>query len=119
LTGRPCAHFTPWALFEFVLVTPPVHADAPDISAQRLLSSWGDGDAGMRGFAEVIASAFASGLSWRGWLAGKEVYCPPTGLKGQQIMIAFQQFLGDHPNMPVKPYGDAMTMTLVGADRAP
>jgi hypothetical protein len=25
--------------------------------------------------------------TWRGSLAGKEVYCPPPGLKGQQIMI--------------------------------
>ena len=36
----------------------------------------------MRMIAEVIASAFSSGLSWRGSLGGKEVYCPPPGLTG-------------------------------------
>ena len=66
----------------------------------------------MRMLAEVIASAFASGLSWRGALAGKEVYCPPPGLKGQQIMGAFEKFLGDNPDMAEKQYGDAMAATL-------
>ncbi len=40
--------------------------------------------------AEVIASAFASGLSWSTSLGGKEVYCPSPGLKGQQVMSAFE-----------------------------
>ena len=62
--------------------------------------------------AEVIASAFASGLSWRSSLSGKEVYCPPRGLKGQQIMSAFEEFLGDNPDMAEKPYGDAMAAAL-------
>ena len=41
-------------------------ADGPDISAQRLLSSWQDEDPSMKMVAEVIASAFASGFSWGG-----------------------------------------------------
>ena len=62
--------------------------------------------------AEVIASAFSSGLSWRGSLAGKEVYCPPPGLKGHEIMVAFERFLEDNPDMAERPYGDAMAATL-------
>ena len=80
------------ALFAAALLTSAVYADTPDISARRLLSSWTDGDPSMRMLAEVIASAFASGLSWRGSLAGKEVYCPPPALKGQRIMSALEQF---------------------------
>ena len=51
----------------------------------------------MRMIAEVIASAFSSGLSWRGSLGGKEVYCPPPGLRGGQVMNAFDGFLENHP----------------------
>ena len=47
----------------------PALADPPDISARRLLSGWRDQDASTRMLAEVIASAFAGGLSWRGSLA--------------------------------------------------
>ena len=82
------------ALFAAALLTSPVYADTPDISARRLLSSWTDGDPSMRMLAEVIASAFASGLSWRGSLAGKEVYCPPPALKGQRIMSALEPKFG-------------------------
>jgi hypothetical protein len=49
-------------------------AQSPDISARRLPSSWKGDDPSRRLVAEVIASAFSSGLSWRGSLAGKEVY---------------------------------------------
>jgi hypothetical protein len=62
-------------LFVATLVVSAAQADGPDISAQRLLSSWKGEDPGMRMIAEVIASAFASGLSWKGSLGGKEVYC--------------------------------------------
>jgi hypothetical protein len=60
----------------------------------------------------MIAAAFASGLSWRGSLAGKEVYCPPPDLKGPQVMSALERFLEDNPNMAEKPYGDAMAASL-------
>jgi hypothetical protein len=45
-----------------MLLASPVSADSPDISARRLLASWKDQDPTMRMVAEVIASAFASGL---------------------------------------------------------
>ena len=100
------------ALFAVALLTSPVYADMPDISARRLLSSWTDGDPSIRMLAEVVASAFASGLSWRGSLAGKEVDRPPPALKGQRIMSALEQFLGNNPDMADKPYGDAMAATF-------
>ena len=92
--------------------TASAQTSPPDISARRLLSSWKDEDVTMRMVAEVIAAAFSGGLSWRGSLAGKEVYCPPSGLKGHEIMIAFGQFLADNPDMAERPYGDAMAATL-------
>ena len=92
--------------------TASAQTSPPDISARRLLSSWKDEDVTMRMVAEVIAAAFSGGLSWRGSLAGKEVYCPRSGLKGREIMIAFGQFLADNPDMAERPYGDAMAATL-------
>ena len=37
---------------------------------------------------------------------------PAPGLKGHEIMIAFEQFLNDNPGISDKPYGDAMASTL-------
>ena len=99
-------------VFVAMLLALPVRADSPDISARRLLSNWKSQDPMMSGVAEVIAAAFSGGLSWRGSLAGKEIYCPPPGLKGHQIMISFEEFLNDNPDMADKPYGDAMASTL-------
>jgi hypothetical protein len=76
-------------------------ADGPDISAQRLLDSWKGEDPGMRMVAEVIARAFASGLSWKGTLGGKEVYCPPQGLKGGQVITTLDQFLVSNPGRKI------------------
>ncbi len=87
-------------------------ADSPDISARRLLAGWKDQDPSMRVVAQVIASAFASGLSWSTSLGGKEVYCPPPGLKGGQVMSTFEKFLEDNPDMVEKPYGHAMAASL-------
>ena len=95
-----------------MLLTGAASAQSPDISARRLLSSWKGEDPSMRLVAEVIASAFASGLSWRGSLAGKEVYCPPPDLKGHEIMVAFERFIEKNPDMAERPYGDAMAATL-------
>ena len=47
-----------------MLLTSAVWAQSPDISARRLLSGWKAEDPSMRMLAEVIATAFASGLSW-------------------------------------------------------
>jgi Ssp1 endopeptidase immunity protein Rap1a len=62
--------------------------------------------------AEVIASAFASGFSWGGDVAGKRVYCAPADLKGGEIMNALEGFLKDHPRMAEQPYGAGMAATL-------
>ena len=66
----------------------------------------------MRMLAEVIASAFASGLSWSSAHGGKEVYCPPPNLKGPEFMIDVEKFLQDHPDMAEKTYGDAVAASL-------
>jgi Rap1a immunity proteins len=95
-----------------MLLTGAASAQSPDISAQRLLSSWKGEDPMMSKLAEVIAAAFSSGLSWQGALGGKQVYCPPPGLKGGEAMSAFERFLADHPEMAERPYGDTMAAML-------
>jgi hypothetical protein len=100
------------AAFTAALMTSAAQADGPNTSAQGLLSAWEGDDPNMRMVAEVIASAFASGLSWRGTLAGKEVYCPPQGLEGAQVMAALDQFLASNPNFAEKTYGNAMAISL-------
>ena len=62
--------------------------------------------------AEVIASAFASGFSWGGDASGRRAYRAPPDLKGAEIIVAFEAFLGDHPQMAGQPYGAAMAATL-------
>jgi Rap1a immunity proteins len=99
-------------VFVATLTVSAAQADGPDISAQRLLSRWKGEDPNMRMVAEVIASAFASGLSWNRSPGGKEVYCPPPGLKGGQVMVALDQFLARNPDLAEKPYGDAMAVSL-------
>jgi hypothetical protein len=99
-------------VFLATILSAPGRADPPDISAQRLLTSWQKGDPGMRMLAEVIASAFASGFSWGADAGGKRVYCAPPDLKGGEIMSAFEEFLRDHPRMAEQPYGTAMAATL-------
>src|SRR5271163_100232 len=101
--------------FLAILFWSGAEAAGPDISAQRLLSSWQEGEPGMRMVAEMIASAFASGFSWGGDLAGKQVYCAQLDVKGHEIMSAFEVFLRDHPRMASEPYGAAMAATLSGA----
>jgi hypothetical protein len=58
------------------LIASAARADGPDISAQRLLSSWHDEDPGMRMVAEVIASAFASGFHGAEMLPESEPIAP-------------------------------------------
>jgi hypothetical protein len=99
-------------LFLAALIAPAARADGPDILAQRLLESWKGDDPGVKMIAEVIASAFASGLSWGGNTPGKHAYCAPPDLKGRQIMIAFEALLRDNPKMATEPYGAAMAGTL-------
>jgi hypothetical protein len=94
------------------LIASPAQADGPNASAQGLLSAWKGEDPSMRMVAEVIASAFASGLSWKGTLTGKEVYCPPHGFKGGQVMATLDHFLVSNPDMAEKSYGEAMAASL-------
>jgi hypothetical protein len=94
-------------VFVAMLMASAAYADGPDISAQRLLSAWKGEDPNMRMVAEVIASAFASGLSWKGTLGGKDLYCPPPGLKGGQVMTTLDRFLASNPDLVEKSYGDA------------
>jgi hypothetical protein len=98
--------------FLAMLVASVAEAAGPDISAQRLLSSWQEGDPSMRMVAEMIASAFASGFSWGGNVAGKQVYCAQFDVRRHEIMSAFEGFLRDHPQMASEPYGAAMAATL-------
>ena len=91
--------------FLAMLIASLAEAAGPDISAQRLLASWHEGDPSMRMVAEMIASAFASGFSWGGDAAGKQVYCAQFDVKGHEIMSAFEGFLRDHPQMEASPTG--------------
>ena len=99
-------------LLAAILLAPPAMADSPDISARRLLAEWNGQDSMTRMLAEVIASAFSSGVSWAATIGGKQIYCPPPGLKGGEVMSAFERFLADNPETAEKPYGDAMAATL-------
>ena len=55
----------------------------------------------MKMLAEVIASAFASGMSWAGTIEGHPVYCPPPAapLTGDQIMSVLERFVADNPDV--------------------
>jgi hypothetical protein len=70
-----------------VLWSTAARAGPADTTARALLADWKDADRGMAAV-QVIASAFASGMSWAGTIEGRPVYCPPpTGaLTGNQIM---------------------------------
>ena len=53
----------------------------------------------MAAVAEVIASTFASGMSWAGTIEGHPLYCPPPigEFTGNQVMNIFENFIVDHP----------------------
>ena len=97
-----------------MLLTSSVGAQSPDISARRLLSSWKAEDPSMRMLAEVIASAFASGMSWAGTIEGHPFYCPaPIGaFTGNQAMNILETFIADHPETADKTYGLALSASL-------
>jgi hypothetical protein len=67
--------------------------------------------------AEVIASTFASGMSWAGTIDGRRVYCPPTGapLTGGQVMSALERFVAGNPEAAEKTYGLALSASLARA----
>jgi hypothetical protein len=95
-----------------MMLSVPAQVDPPDISAQRLLSSWQVGEPGTKMLPEVIASAFASGFSWGGDAASKRIYCAEPNIKRREITNAFAGFLSDHPQMAGESYGAAMAATL-------
>ena len=68
-------------LLAAVLCATPALAQSPDISARRLLDGWKAADQSTHLLAEVIAGAFAGGLSWSAAHGDKPVYCPPPDLK--------------------------------------
>jgi hypothetical protein len=84
------------------------------MSAQRLLASWQEGDPGMKMLAEVIASAFASGMSWAGTIEGHPVYCPPSTapLVGKQLMGILEHFVAENPDAADKTYDFALSASL-------
>jgi hypothetical protein len=91
---------------------PVVWAGPQNATARALLADWKDQNPGMTAVAQVIASAFASGLAAAGRLGGREVFCPPSDLAGKQIMSAFERFVDDNPDLADQPYGIAMAASL-------
>jgi len=68
----------------------------------------------MAAVAEVIASAFASGMSWAGTIEGHPLYCPPPNgaFTGSQAMSILENFIADHPEMADETYGLALSAGL-------
>jgi len=97
-----------------VLWSPGVRAGPGDTTARALLVAWKDADPGMAKVAEVIASAFASGMSWAGTIEGHPVYCPPptASLTGNHLMTLLDTFVADHPDAADKTYGFALSASL-------
>jgi hypothetical protein len=87
-------------------------AGPENATARALVAEWKNGDPGMTLVAEVIASAFASGLAAAGRLGGREIICPPSDLGGKQIMTALERFVDKNPNLADQPYGVAMAASL-------
>ena len=96
------------------LWTSGARAGPADTTARALVADWRDADPGMAAVAEVIASAFASGMSWAGTIEGHAVYCaPPTvALTGNQVMSVLETFVADNPDAADKPYGFALSASL-------
>jgi len=79
-----------------------------------VMVDWKNGDREMAAVAEVIASAFASGMSWAGTIEGHPLYClPPIGaFTGNQAMSILESFIPDHPETADKTYGLALSASL-------
>ena len=60
---------------------------------------------------EVIASAFASGMSWAETIEGHPLYCPPPigTFTGNRAMSILESFIADHPETPEETYGLALS----------
>ena len=68
----------------------------------------------MAAIAALIASAFASGMSWAGTIEGHPLYCPPPigTFTGTQAMSILENFIADHPETADKTYGLALSASL-------
>ena len=89
-------------------------AGPADTTALSLVTDWKAGDREMTAVAEVIASAFASGMSWAGTIEGHPLYCPPPigAFTGNQAMNILESFIAEHPETADKTYGVALSASL-------
>ncbi len=89
-------------------------AGPADTTARALVADWKAGDREMAAVAEVIASAFASGMSWAGTIEGHPLYCPPptVAFTGNQAMSILESFIADHPETADQTYGLALSAGL-------
>jgi hypothetical protein len=72
LLGGRMARLVAMAFVAALLAPVGVSAAPQDATSRALLAVWKDQDPSARLAAELIAGAFASGLSWGGKLDGKE-----------------------------------------------
>src|SRR5271166_30862 len=89
-------------------------AGPADTTARALVAERRSGDREMAAVAEVIASAFASGMSWAGTIEGHPLYCPPptVAFTGDKVMRILGSFIADHPETADKIYGFALSASL-------
>ncbi len=89
-------------------------SDPARTTARALVADWKNGDREMAAVAEVIASAFASGMSWAGTIEGHPLYCPPPigAFTGNQAMSILENFIVDHPETADQTYGFALSASL-------
>jgi hypothetical protein len=94
--------------------TSGARAGPSDTTARALVADWKNGDREMAAVAEVIASAFASGMTWAGTIEGHPLYCPPptVAFTGSQAMTILESFIADHPETADKTYGLAVSAGL-------
>ncbi len=94
--------------------TSGARADPARTTARALVANWKDGDREMAAIAEVIASAFASGMSWAGTIEGQPLYCPPPlgTFTGNPAMSILESFIADHPESADQTYGLALSASL-------
>ena len=94
--------------------TSGARAGPVDTTARARVTDWKAGDREMTAVAEVIASAFASGMSWAGTIEGHPIYCPPPigAFTGNQAMNILESFIADHPETADKTYSLALSASL-------
>src|SRR5271157_5704479 len=94
--------------------TSAARADPARTTTRALVADWKEGDREMAAVAEVIASAFASGMSWAGTIERRPLYCPPPigTFTGNQAMNILESFIADHPETADKTYGLALSAGL-------